>query len=138
MVGAPRVQRHLQTLGVLWCIFGVYRILFGLAGLFFFRALAGRHFGGDWPMGHWGGPFGPAWMGLMPFIFTTLLIMSALALFVGFSLLSRKPWGRTLAIVVAILSLIKFPIGTALGIYTLWVLAPGFSGAEYDAIADRS
>ena len=29
-----------------------------------------------------------------------------------------------LAIVVAILALLKFPIGTALGIYTLWVLAP--------------
>jgi hypothetical protein len=43
-----------------------------------------------------------------------------------------------LGIVVAILSLLKFPIGTALGIYTLWVLAPAESGAEYDAIADHS
>ena len=43
-----------------------------------------------------------------------------------------------LAIIAAILALLKFPIGTALGIYTLWVLAPGASGLEYDAIADRS
>jgi hypothetical protein len=42
------------------------------------------------------------------------------------------------AIIAAILALIKFPFGTALGIYTLWVLAPGASGLEYDAIADRS
>jgi len=30
------------------------------------------------------------------------------------------------------------PFGTALGIYTLWVLAPMASGMEYDNIADRS
>jgi hypothetical protein len=36
------------------------------------------------------------------------------------------------------LALLKFPFGTALGIYTLWVLAPSTSGMEYDAIADRS
>ena len=63
---------------------------------------------------------------------------AVLAFFVGFSLLRRRPWGRTLGIVVAILSLLKFPIGTALGIYTLWVLVPAESAAEYDAIADHS
>jgi hypothetical protein len=34
--------------------------------------------------------------------------------------------------------LVKIPFGTALGIYTLWVLAPMASGMEYDAIADRN
>ena len=32
--------------------------------------------------------------------------------------------GSDVAIVAAILALLKFPFGTALGIYTLWVLAP--------------
>ena len=41
-------------------------------------------------------------------------------------------------LVAAILSLIKIFFGTALGIYTLWVLVPGASGAEYDDIAGRS
>jgi hypothetical protein len=63
---------------------------------------------------------------------------AALAFLTGFALLNRKPWGRTLAIVAAVLSLIKIPIGTALGIYTLWVLIPGQSGAEYEALADHS
>jgi hypothetical protein len=66
------------------------------------------------------------------------VVMAGLALVVGYSLLTRRPWGRTLAIVVAILSLLKPFFGTALGIYTLWVLAPGASGLEYDAIADRT
>jgi hypothetical protein len=67
-----------------------------------------------------------------------ILLTSCLAFVTGFALINRKPWGRTLAIVAAILSLIKIPFGTALGIYTLWVLAPATSGMEYDAIADRS
>jgi hypothetical protein len=52
--------------------------------------------------------------------------------------MTRKPWGRVLAIIAAILALLKIPFGTALGIYTLWVLAPAASGMEYDAIADQS
>jgi len=75
---------------------------------------------------------------MLPFIAFVTVVAAALALLVGWSLLPRRPWGRTLAIIVAILSLLKFPFGTALGIYTLWVLAPAASGAEYDAIADRT
>ena len=75
---------------------------------------------------------------MLPFIAVVAVVSAALALLVGYSLLTRKPWGRTLAIIVSILSLLKFPIGTALGAYTLWVLAPAASGAEYEAIADHS
>lgn len=138
MVVVPRVQRHLQTLGTLWCVYGIYRILSGLIGMFFVRAFVGRRFG--W----WGGPWGNynmhgmPWMGLLPVIATITVLAAAIALFAGWSLLNRKPWGRTLGIIVAILALFKIPVGTALGIYTLWVLAPGASGMEYDAIADRS
>jgi hypothetical protein len=75
---------------------------------------------------------------LLPFIAVYTAITAALALVVGYSLLTRRPWGRTLALVVGILTLLKPLLGTALGIYTLWVLAPTVSGAEYDAIADRT
>jgi type IV secretory pathway VirB2 component (pilin) len=74
---------------------------------------------------------------LLPIIAVYTVIVSALALIVGYSLLTRRPWGRVLAIVVGILTLFKPILGTALGIYTLWVLAPGASGLEYDAVADR-
>ena len=43
-----------------------------------------------------------------------------------------------LVLVVAILSLLHFPLGTILGIYTLWVLLPAHSGAEYDLLARRA
>jgi len=137
----PRVQRHLQTLGILWCVLGVYRVVTGLIGMIFLRAFTTHNLGNDaWMFGgRFHGPFPPMWMaGLWPVIALATVCTAALALVAGYGLLNRAPWGRTLAIIAAIFALLKFPLGTALGIYTLWVLAPGASGLEYDAIADRS
>lgn len=132
----PRVQRNLQMLGILWCLFGAYRVISGLIAIFVLQVWSFRSFGGGW---EWGRRMGPHWMGpILPFIALIATVTAVLAFFVGFSLLRRRPWGRVLGIVVAVLSLLKFPIGTALGIYTLWVLAPAESGAEYDALADRT
>lgn len=40
----------------------------------------------------------------------------------GIGLLARKPWARILALVMGFLGLINFPVGTAIGVYTFWVL----------------
>ena len=40
----------------------------------------------------------------------------------GLFLLKRSPWARYLTIGLSILCLLSFPIGTAIGAYTLWVL----------------
>ncbi len=40
----------------------------------------------------------------------------------GFGLLKYKSWARILAIILGIINLFAFPIGTALGIYTLWAM----------------
>ncbi len=47
--------------------------------------------------------------------------------------MSAAHWGRIVAIVAAFLSLLKFPFGTAIGIWTLVVLL-GYSNARlYEA-----
>jgi hypothetical protein len=51
-----------------------------------------------------------------------LIALAVPGMAAGFGLLAHKTWGRYLAIVVAILGLINFPIGTLIGVYTLWVL----------------
>ncbi|MDQ2832556.1 MAG: hypothetical protein M3Y50_02215 [Acidobacteriota bacterium] len=139
---SSRVQQHLQTLGILWCVFGVYRVVGGLLGVFVLRVITLRNFGGGWPFGpNLGGSFshGPAWLGgLVPLIAIYTIVGVALSLLVGFSLLTRQSWGRTFALVVGILTLFKPIFGTALGVYTLWVLSPSLSGLEYEAMADRS
>jgi len=52
-----------------------------------------------------------------------LLVMLGIpGIVAGYGLLRRRVWGRILALVVGFLGLINFPLGTAIGIYTFWVL----------------
>jgi hypothetical protein len=75
----------------------------------------------------------PQALGILTVIGTVgslLLIVAGLpGLLAGWGLLQRRAWARILGIVVAVLNLFNVPIGTALGIYTLYVLtdenAPG-------------
>lgn len=51
-----------------------------------------------------------------------LLVLGLPGLIGGFGLLRRRPWARTLVLVLGILNLVNFPFGTLVGIYTLYVL----------------
>jgi hypothetical protein len=62
-------------------------------------------------------------------------IWTVACLVVAWCLLDRKPWARIYTIVVSAIWLLDFPIGTALSIYTLWVLLPESSEAEYRQLA---
>jgi len=73
--------------------------------------------------------------GLWPIAIFSLMTSVACILLTGFALLTRQTWGRVLAIVFAIFALFHPFLGTALGVYTLWVLGPRICGDEYAAIA---
>jgi apolipoprotein N-acyltransferase len=135
----PRVQSHLRTLGILWCVYGGYRIFAGIAASVFLFGMSHSGFFDRFDPAHSFpfAQFAPIMGGIAAVVLIMTVAGAALAFLTGFALLNRKSWGRTLAIVAAVLSLIKIPVGTAIGIYTLWVLAPGQSGVEYDAMADH-
>ncbi|HEU5342188.1 zinc ribbon domain-containing protein [Edaphobacter sp.] len=139
MLSESRVQRNLQTLSYLWLAYGGLRVIHGLIGIFVLRTIFTHGFEfGMWNFGNMGGAASQQWMvHLIPVIATVTLVGAALSLFTGYALLTRQSWGRVLAIVVAILSLIRIPFGTALGIYTLWVLGAGDAGLEYQDMVDR-
>jgi len=122
-----RVRQNLQPMGILWCVFGAYRLVAMLIASVMVRSLIDNGVFSGMPrfMSH-------SLSAFMPMLLVMTLIMAAADIFTGYSLLTRKPWARVLAIVMGILVLIKIPFGTALGIYTLWVLAPQASGAEWD------
>ncbi|MGH9814978.1 MAG: hypothetical protein ACRD6I_02770, partial [Candidatus Acidiferrales bacterium] len=61
--------------------------------------------------------------------------VGAASIAAGYGLMQREPWGRTLALVMGLLALLSVPFGTALGIYTLIVLLPARSEAEYRQLA---
>jgi hypothetical protein len=131
-----RVSRNIQGLGILWLVYAGLRIFSGLFGVLILHGLFGNHFGNtDFNLG-WS-PFGSMWLAsLWPMALFSLLTSVCCILLTGYALLTRQPWGRIFAIVFGILALIHLPLGTALGIYTLWVLAPSLSGDEYAALAD--
>lgn len=53
---------------------------------------------------------------------SVLVVLSLPILMVGVGLFRLKPWSRIPGIVVSILQLFGFPLGTVLGVYGLWVL----------------
>lgn len=61
-------------------------------------------------------------VGLLVFMFVALFFIPSLI--GGIGALRHRPWARNWLIIAAILNLINFPLGTALGIYTLWVTWP--------------
>jgi hypothetical protein len=56
----------------------------------------------------------------------------------GWGLLHRESWARILALIAGFLALFHPPFGTALGIYTLWVLLSAESEREYAEQAARA
>ncbi len=130
-----RVHRHVHTLGILWIVYAGFTLFEWMLVVPF---LSGMFHG-------WGGPFGHGFGGfwfpfermpwLIPIITASILVRAVLYVISGVGLLRRAGWARPLAIVAGFLTLIKLPLGTALSIYTLWVLLPGASGQEYDQIA---
>jgi hypothetical protein len=134
-VAYTRVSRNLQALGVLWLIYAVLRTFTGLAGLLFLHGIFSHHIAvNDFNMG-WSPFHHSLFTGLLPLALTSIFFSAVCTALTGYALLTRQPWGRILAIVFAIFALIHFPLGTALGIYTLWVLAPTLSGTEYARLA---
>lgn len=132
-----RVERNLQILGTMWLVYAVLRLCTGLIGMMFLHGTFGSHWGNsNFNLG-WS-PFGSMWLAsIWPMAFFSLAVSIGCTVLTGFALITRQPWGRVLGIIFGILALIHIPLGTALGVYTLWVLAPRLSGDEYAALTDR-
>ena len=122
-------------MGTLWIVYAGLRAIVGLIGVLFLHGLFGNHFGhSNFNLG-WS-PFGRMWLdSLWPMAMFSILFSVGCTVLTGWALLTRQPWARILAIVFGVFALIHFPVGTALGIYTLWVLAPRLSGDQYAAMA---
>jgi len=125
----------IRALSVVWFIYAGCALLSGILGMAFAKSLFAGHFG-PWmggPWGHNGFPFffAPA---LLHFMWATLFVRACLALAAGWGLMERAPWGRIVAIVAAFLSLLRFPIGTAIGIWTLIVLMGYRNNSLYERL----
>ena len=116
------MRDHVRILAYLHIVFGALGTIAAVIVLFVFGGIAGI-VGATNP----GDP--DAWHVAMPVIGVVglvicgfVLLLSLPGLIAGFGLLRFRPWARMLAIVLSALDLPGVPIGTALGVYGLWVL----------------
>src|SRR5579871_4739844 len=129
-VTRSRLENHLSTLGTLWIVVGILFLLPAL-GLFFASGVA--HFViHDSVLARMLGPL------LLTVIGGTILLIAVGGILVGLGLRDRKPWARVVAIILGVIALFHPPFGTALGIYTLWVLISDEGGVEYRRLSAAS
>ncbi len=108
-----RMEKHITIVAVLSIFFGALGILIGI--VVFVVIAGGGLISGD-----------PEAMSITGIVATCIalfcFITSAPKLITGIGLLKRRSWARILALILAILELLNIPIGTAIGIYVIWVL----------------
>ncbi|HEX6750092.1 MAG TPA: hypothetical protein VF092_22550 [Longimicrobium sp.] len=107
------MRDHLKVLGWLYVVTGAFTLLlaivfgvfFGFGAFFAARGEDAAVLGG---------------IGVVLLLFISLMSLPAIIL--GWGLLTWKPWSRVLGIVLSVLHLASFPVGTMIGGYGLWVL----------------
>lgn len=114
------MQSHVKALGILHIVFGSLGVLLGLGGLFFFGGIAGIVGATD----HSGdAAVAIPILGIIgTLIFVFALLLSLPGIIAGIGLLSYKQWARILTIVLSFFHILNIPIGTAIGVYGMWVL----------------
>ena len=107
------MKTHINILGWIYIIFGLLSIFLGVI-------ISLLIVGGGWISGD-----------ETAITITSIVAICTGGLFIAFSVpgvvagmgvLKHKMWGRILSIVLGILNLPGFPVGTAIGVYTLYVM----------------
>ena len=121
-----RVQRHVHLLAIFWFAISAFNAMIGAVLYILANTLLA-------PGGSAGAP--PFLRPLLSVVAIIVLGGSALGFSAGWGLMHHEPWARVLTLVLAFLVLfINIPVGTAVGVYTMWVLLPGESEQEYEAL----
>jgi hypothetical protein len=123
------MTNHLKILGILYLVFGA---LGGIVALVFFNSQAG-HLTLRGVTTMIASPSG--FVSVIAFLFA---LESLPALVAGVALLKRYAWARFLALVLGFLSLFIIPLGTAFGIYALWVVSNDKAFSESNAEVKES
>jgi hypothetical protein len=107
------MDKHVQIVAALNILFGAIFIFVGMVGCLY---ILGRGAMYAEPLQH----MDRAMLAVIAACFFSCLGLPGII--GGIGLWNKKSWARLVLIIVAIFLLFGFPFGTALGIYTLWVM----------------
>lgn len=118
-----RIAGHVKVLGILWLVHAAFSVLPGLFLMTVFGSVVRPP------------EISPFALNFLPLIGGFLVLGGAFSALVGVGLLMKQPWARVTTLVAAALSLLNIPFGTALGIYSFWVLLPSEHEEEYRSLS---
>jgi len=107
------MKKHITVLGALYIAFGAMQIL---TAMIVFTLVVG---GGVLSCDEEAIAITSAVGSAVAFL---LIFLAAPGVIGGIGLLKWRPWSRILVLILGCLNLFSIPFGTALGIYTIWVL----------------
>ena len=108
------MKQHVSFVGALHVGFGILGVLGALAVYIIFNFAHGfveQEPVAEQILGFLGGT-----------ISLLILFFASLGIIGGIGLFSYKPWSRILVMIVSAINCLNIPIGTAKGIYSIWVL----------------
>jgi hypothetical protein len=117
---AGRFDAQIELLGVLYQMWAAFNAIFGVAmGLFATSAAMLAVAPDDRPGLAVAASFTAAAFALVA---ATAVAWAVVHAWCGSALRRRDPWSRLLALALALLNAVLFPLGTGLAFYTLWLL----------------
>jgi hypothetical protein len=107
------MEQHVRVLGVIYVILGILGLVIGVGLLVLIAGIGAAS-----------GDREAAWIvGTVGIIVAAFVaVLSIPTIITGIGLQRFRPWARILGLILAVFNLFSFPIGTAVGVYALWVL----------------
>ena len=113
------MKQHVNVVGALYIVMGTLRL--GVAFFAFVAIIGGGLISGD--------PEAMLVTSIVaPLVGLFLLLLSVPGIVGGIGLIKGKSWARYLVMVLAVFNLLDFPIGTAISLYSFWVLLQDETG----------
>jgi hypothetical protein len=113
---ASSKKTHIQAVAILHIAFGVMSVI-GAIVLFAVLGLAGGIVVSQGEQAAAG-----ILVGVAVIVGGLLFLLGLPGIIGGWALYTGRSWGRPVVLVLGVLELFNIPIGTALGVYTLWAL----------------